>query len=328
RELAIRVAIGASVARLVRTALAETLLVALGGSLCGVAIAFTLLRLFANVAGGVMPRLRDVRLDLPVLAAPPLVARPVAPVCGVGPSIAAARTNFGPAFRQTGVAGSRSSRRLGALLVTVQIALSIVLLTGAGLLSRTVLRLLHDDAGIRPEHTLTMKLMLSESARFDAASRGPFMQELLTRLRALPAVQTAGVGSSLPPRVSQLRFTARFVTERSDNAYLFNLTAVTPGFLESLGARLVAGRLFEDADLTRDAPIIVISQTTVRQMFPGSTDPIGRELPVPLPLGGGPRVRPRVVGIIADIKFRGLQEAAGGGLYLQWKDLPAGLSYL
>src|SRR6185436_15336615 len=127
---AIRLAIGASVGRLVRTALAESLLLASAGWLCGLAIAAALLRLFVSLAGGVMPRVADITLDGPVLAATVLVALGVALLSGVGPALTSARTSFAPAFRQTGVAGTRSSRRLRALLVTAQMALSIVLLTG------------------------------------------------------------------------------------------------------------------------------------------------------------------------------------------------------
>jgi putative ABC transport system permease protein len=327
REFAIRLAIGASVTRLVRTALAESLVLALGGSLCGLAIAAALLRLFVHVAGGVMPRLAEVTLDPPVLGATLLVTATVALLCGVGPAWSAARTNFAPAFRQTGVAGNRSSRRARAVLVTAQIALSIVLLTGAGLLTRTVVTLLNDDGGIQPDRALTMKLMLSESTQFDAASRGPFMQELLARIRALPGVESAGVGSNLPPRVSQLQFTVSFVGGSGDKTIAINLAAVTPGYLESLGARLVRGRLFEESDIISDAPILVISETAHRQFSP-SEDLIGRELPFGLPRAGGKRVRPRVVGVVGDIKFKGLEQPAGGAMYVQWKDLPAGVSYL
>lgn len=327
RELAIRLAIGADSWRLVRTALAESLLIAFGGSLCGLAIAAGLLRLLVHFAGGVLPRLAEVAIDPPVLAATLLVTLAVALLCGLGPALSAARTTFAPAFRQTGASGTRTSRRARAMLVTAQIVLSIVLLSGAGLLTRTVVKLLNEDGGIQPDRALTMKLMLSESTQFDAASRGPFIQELLARIRALPGVESAGVGSNLPPRVSQLQFTVAMVTNSREEMTAINLGAVTPGYLESLGARLIRGRLFEEADTLRDAAIIVISETAARQFSP-SEDLIGRELPFGLPRAGGKRVPPRVVGIVGDIKFKGLEQPAGGAMYVQWKDLPAGVSYL
>src|SRR6185295_4788028 len=100
REFAIRLAIGASVGRLVRTALAESLVLALAGSLCGLGIAAALVRLFVSLAGGVVPRLAEISLDLPVLGATVLVALAVALLSGTGPALASARTNFAPAFRQ------------------------------------------------------------------------------------------------------------------------------------------------------------------------------------------------------------------------------------
>jgi hypothetical protein len=172
-------------------------------------------------------------------------------------------------------------------------------------------------------------MMLLEGTRFDAASRAPFVEELLARVRALPGVQSAGVGSNLPPRVAQLQFSVRFTNSDGTRNDLFrlNLGSVTPGYLESLGTRLIRGRLFEAADLVTDAPIVIISETAARQFSPGQ-DLLGRELPFGLPRADGRRVRPRVIGIVADVKFKGLEEPAGGALYLPWKDLPAGVSYL
>jgi putative ABC transport system permease protein len=281
------------------------------------------------MAAGVLPRLGDVTLDWPVLLAAVAVTAAVALVCGIGPALSAARTDFAPAFRQTGSSTTRGTRRVRAALVAAQIALSIVLLTGAGLLTRTVFRLLSDDAGIHVDRALTMKMMLLEGTRFDAASRAPFVEELLARVRALPGVQSAGVGSNLPPRVAQLQFSVRFTNSDGTRNDLFrlNLGSVTPGYLESLGTRLIRGRLFEAADLVTDAPIVIISETAARQFSPGQ-DLLGRELPFGLPRADGRRVRPRVIGIVADVKFKGLEEPAGGALYLPWKDLPAGVSYL
>jgi putative ABC transport system permease protein len=124
-----------------------------------------------------------------------------------------------------------------------------------------------------------------------------------------------------------LRFSVRRASNEKEEMIPLNLVAITPGYLESLGARLVSGRLFDPMDAASDAAIIVISESAARQFFPGK-DPLGSEVPFGLPRPGGKRARPRVVGLVADIKYRGLEQPAGGALYVQWKDLPAGISYL
>src|SRR6185436_16615414 len=129
-----------------------------------------------------------------------------------------------------------------------------------------------------------------------------------------------------------LQFTVRMVLgdgpDSRDQIYAYNVGSVTPGYFEAVGARLVRGRFFADADLADDTLLVVVSETAAKQLSPRE-DPVGKLLPMALPRSGGrPRTRPRVVGIVSDIKFRGLAEPAGGSFYVQWKDLPAGISYV
>jgi len=325
RELAVRLAIGAEPRRLVRAALFESLCVAVIGSGLGVGFAAVLLRIFSAYATGVVHHLGAIALDWPVLATTIGVAFVTTMVCGAAPAVQASRTDFAAAFRDTTASQSKTGRRLRFVLVVVQVALSIVLLTGAGLLSRTVLRLLQENSGIEPQHGLAATLMLGETTRFDARSRGPFMRELLTRVRALPGVREAGLGSNLPPSVMQIQIGVRF--DRAEQMQMLSLAGITPGYIPALGGRLIRGRLFETGDETSDGGIAVLSETAAR-VLSRERDPIGRQIAVSLPRASGGRFQPRVVGVITDIKYQGLDAPANGAIYVPWEELPASVSYL
>jgi hypothetical protein len=140
-------------------------------------------------------------------------------------------------------------------------------------------------------------------------------------------VTAAGAGSSLPPDNAAMEMRVRLVEGASDVTHSLSLAAVTPGYLEALGARLLAGRHFEDGDSHRDRPMVVISESAARALM-GGRDPIGRELPMGLvgQLRGSPRAR--VVGVVSDIKYLGLEEAAGATIYVPWSALPTGQAFL
>ncbi|HSK11501.1 MAG TPA: ADOP family duplicated permease [Vicinamibacterales bacterium] len=327
RDIAVRLALGARPRDLIRGAMLESLLLALAGSAAGIAIAAACLQVFANVAVDVLPRLASVRLDLPVLAGSVLVALLVTVACGVAPAWHAVRTGVGPALRVGATSASRATRRLRGALVAAQIALSIVLLVGAGLVSRTVLNLLGDAGGVRADHALTVRLMLDDAPRFNAVEKIPMVRELLRRVRALPGVTHAAVGSNLPPRRSQIQFTMRVVANGVDNTYSVYMASVTPGFFEAVGTPLVRGRLFDASDEASDQPVAVLSESAMKAISP-SKDLLGRELPFNPPAADPKRPKPLVVGVVKDVKYSGLDAPAFGAVYLRWTDLPSTVSYL
>jgi predicted permease len=220
------------------------------------------------------------------------------------------------------------ARRLRSVLVVLQMAMAILLLVGAGLLWRTVSGLIRTDLGNDGDRTLTMRLPLTETTSFDAAASQPFVERLLARVRALPGVDAAGIGSNLPPRSSQLVMTINVtITETSGDMRALDLTSVTPGYLEALGARRVRGRLFEARDLTAAEPVAILSESAAQQVAVLG-DPLDRELRYPLPSAGGPRVRPRVVGVVSDIRFSGLEADPRGNVYILRPQLPTGVAFL
>jgi putative ABC transport system permease protein len=326
-DLAVRLALGASRWQLVRAVLAESLIVACAASTAGVWIGFALVRVFTTVAAGVFPRLNAVAIDLPVLAASALVAFVITLLCGAAPALNAARSSFAPAFRATAATRSGPARRLRAALVVGQIALSIVLLTGAGLIIRTVSRLLEQAGGFQAKNAVAARLVMTDTTTFAATARLPFVTRLVERARTLPGVQAAGIGSALPPRMAPLQMSVRLIMNGQDRSQALTLASVTPGYLEALGAQLLRGRMFQEADVTGE-PTALLSESAARHLKTRE-DPLGRPLLFALPafVPGRPR-KPKVIGIVGDIKYTGLDSERAGTVYVLWPDLPAGLGHL
>jgi putative ABC transport system permease protein len=207
----------------------------------------------------------------------------------------------------------------------MQVTLATVLLVSAGLLIRTVAHLAHTETGIEPRHALAMRLMLTETTRFDADARGPLVRAMLDRVRALPGVTSAGIGSNLPPGRSQIQLGVSLVDRNKPVVNLMaSLASVTAGYLDAIGARTVAGRRFEDGDLTRGDHVAILSATAARVLFP-DRDPMGVQLPFALP---GTKIKSRVIGIVGDVRYEGLETSNVAAIYVPWSDLPVGMTYL
>ena len=329
RELAVRLAIGADRSRLVRTALVETAIIAGAATMAGIAVARMTLALVLPRVGDSLPRAHVIGLDGPVLIASLAIAAVVAIACGLAPALAAARSDVGVVLRQEAGTTTGGGHRVRAPLVVAQIALAVLLLTSAGLFARTVWHLWTTDIGASRDRVLTARLALTETTRFDAASRQSFIDELLRHVRSLPGVDAAGLGSNLPPRFNQLEMTIRFMDEERgrDETHGMNLVGVTPGYFRALGIPIRRGREFDDVDAGGEVTVAVISEMLAKQIA-SSRDLLGTQLTISVPTAGGKRVRPTVVGISADVKFVGLEQPTEGNTYIPWRQLPTGVSFL
>lgn len=328
REFAVRLAIGADPARLIRASLAESAIISTIATIAGLILARLTLSALLPLVRGTLPRGAAIGLDAPVVFASIIAGIVVALACGLTPALAAARSDVAVALRRESATTVGGSHRVRAPLVVAQIALTVVLLTGAGLFARTVWGLWTMDIGAEREHLLTARLALTETTRFDATSRGQFVDDLLRRVRGLVGVEAAGLGSDLPPRVNQLEMTVRFMDDSGrDDTHGMNLVAVTPGYFRALGVRLIRGRDFDDVDAAGDAPVAVMSQMLERQ-FASRQDLLGTRLTIQVPAVGGKRVRPTLVGVVSDVRFVGLEKQTEGNIYIPWRQLPTGVSYL
>ena len=325
KELSARVALGATTSQLVRGVLVETSLIALIASIIGAGLGTAMLQVFVNQAAPSVSGLHRVTMGLPIALAIAALTIMVALICGIVPALHAARARVSPLLRGTSSPGPQAWRMRGALVVA-QIALSCVLLIGAGLLTRTVSALMQQDHGFQPDGALEAKVVLSDTVLFDGPERAAFVPDLLERVRALPGVVHAGFGSNLPPRPPVMTMGIRLVRENQDETRMLKVGTATPGYLRALGARFVRGRDFEDADTQPGTAVVILSESVARFYFPGE-DAVGRtitRMPAMFRMPG----EPRVVGVVSDIKYEGLDSPASGALYIPWARRPLGRGYL
>jgi putative ABC transport system permease protein len=312
REMAVRLALGAGRARLVRHLVTECLLVGAIGGLAGVLVAAWLAPILQTLnpinVGGLRASLTDFRIDGRVLAFATLVSIATALVFAVAPALKATQ-----ATRADDVVGTlkRRDQRTGrdaggrrwlAALVIGELAITTMLLVGAGLVVRSFARLQHVPLGFVPTRVLAMEIALAPSRYPAQRDRDAFVQRLLDRVRALPAVRTAGVTTDLP--LDRLSVDAIFVAEGRAPATPAEvpITAhrlVSPGYLEALGVRLVNGRLLDARDRADAPPVVVVTEEFARQAWPDQ-DPIGRRARRRTVGSEAPWMT--VVGVIEDVK--------------------------
>lgn len=331
REFAVRLALGASRARLLRTLFFETMLLVVAGGGFGWWIAMLATAALDRQTELNLPRLATSMDGTPVTAGAIAACLLVILVCSGAPVLTVRHAHLATPLRAGASTGSRTGRRVRGALVVAQLAIAVVLLIGAGLLGRTLWVLSHTNIGLDlSPRVVTMAVPVGQSiGATDAASRTALTDRLLQEVRRLPGVEAAGVGSSLPPSASQILFTVRFTTTNNDRdtTRKFDLVSATDGYLDALGARIVQGRLFTAADTASNLPVAVISESAMRYLDLKG-DVTGRELSMSLPSASGQRVRPRIVGVMQDIRYTGLDAPANGAFYVLWRQIPTVRAHL
>jgi putative ABC transport system permease protein len=327
RELGLRTALGAGRGRLLRQMLTESLLLGLTGGATGLLLAVAFHRgLLALVANRMpVPRLDQVTLDATVVAFTMLLALGTGLVFGLMPALLATAT-ASDALREGGRhgGGPRSRRMLGAL-VAAEIALSLVLLTGAGLLVRSFLRLQNIDPGFRSEGLLTARVSLSAARYPESADASRFFREALEKVEQLPGVQSAAGISFLPLAGPGMATSFYRIDQPKPAEGEFPITEVrpvTPNYFRTMAVPQLAGRDFTAAD-TADAPLVaVVSEGLVRRVYPGD-NPLGKRLHVAIGRSEGMEVE--VVGVVGDVKFASLDAETRPAVYLPLPQLSIGM---
>jgi len=331
REFAVRIALGASRGRLFRVLAMETTILAAAGAAVGWWIASIAASLLERQTGLDIPRLATFTTSTPIAAGAGLAMLFVVAACGAAPMLAIGHATLATSLRVMASTGSPATRRLRDGLVITELAVAVVLLTGAGLLGRTVWTLSHTDLGVNaPEQVLAVTVPIGESTETDRAARVAIVEAMLHEVRRLPGVTAAGITGNLPPDASSFTMTVRYTTSDGDagSTRAFDLVPSSDGALEALGARFVAGRQFIDADAVLGQAVAVMSESALRHIGLDASRALDRELPMTLPSAAGVRVKPRVVGVIRDIRYTGLDTSAHGGIYVPWRQLPLGRAYL
>ena len=341
RELAIRAALGAARSRLVRQFLTEALLLSIIGGIFGVVAAVWGVDALLAIAPKDLPRLESVAVDLPVLIFAFGVCIAVAVGLGIFTAMRATSGNLRGALVEggRGQAGSQGSHRLGRAIVAAQIAITLALLVGAGLLGRSLLRVLSVDPGFRTEHVLTMGLDMPWGPAWSQETGAKGKQaarfaELFTRLRQIPGVAEVGAATDIPldeglpdglfVEVSQ----SEAPKKMSEFSKLWNdaartgeadFCAATNGYFRALGIRLIRGRMFDDHDGFNAPHVAVISESLARIKWP-KQDPIGHTIE----FGNmdGDLQLLTIVGIVGDIREYALETPARPTVYVNLLQRP------
>ena len=323
REIAVRQALGVSQWRLTRQLLTESLLLAFAGSAAGLGLAWWALRLLIAATTTNFPRVAETRLDLPVLVFTVLVTVATGVLFGMAPVIHSARRSSHETLKE-GARGSSSggARGMRGALVVAELALSLMLLAGAGLLIRSFLRLGEIDPGFRPEGVLTMRLSLPPE-RYTTPQQGhAFYRELLERVRQLPGVDSAGATTGLPLGRTGWSGTATIDTQAvspRDASPEVDQRPITPGYFEALGTKLVRGRYFNQRDTEASQPVAIVDETLANTYWP-QLDPIGRRLKTGGYNSSGPWRT--VVGVVRHIRYRTLESPSRVEFYWPYEQTP------
>ena len=330
RELAIRSALGAARGRLVRQFLTEAFLLTLIGGGLGVLGAFWGVAGLIALAPDNLPRLDSVSISLPVLAFAFLLSIAVAIGLGVFMAVRATSGDLGEALAGGGrsQAGSQSSQRIGRLIMGGQIAITLVLVVGAGLLGRSLMKVLEVNPGFRVDKIITMDVSLPDIDWTDSKAKvgeATFYRNLIDRLKHIPGVRNVGATSGLPlegglpnglfvlmtqnelPKIpTNFEALSRFFDElfrHKERTGTADFGVATEGYFQALGIPLLKGRIFDEHDGPDSPNVAVISESLARTRWPGQ-DPIGHTIEFGN-MDGDPRLL-TIVGIVGDVHDYGL----------------------
>jgi len=323
REMAIRTALGASRWRVVQQLLMESLLLGIGGAVLGTLVAYGGIKaLVAFIPDGAIPREAEIGLDTPVLFFSLGLAVVTALLFGLAPALQMARHDLVEPLKDSsrGISGGFRRGKLRSTLVVVEVALSLVLLTGAGLMMRTFAAIQQVDLGFNPNNILVARLPFPRGQYKTAADKQRFFSQLLPRLHTLPGVVGATEVSSLPPYGgigTEVEIPGKTHSDRWEAIYQL----VSESYFRTLGAKLVRGRLLEEAEVNSARKVAVVNKTLATKYF-GHEDPLGQQIQIKQlgAMPNAPVINPvfEIVGIVGDMKNRGIQEPIQPELFIPY----------
>ena len=313
KEFALRGALGAGRARIVRQLLIESLVLAGASAVLGVGLALLLLRWLAHQGSVALPLLGTLGVDRQALAWTVLISVFAAILFGLAPGLRMATGSLQEALKDTGAGAGlgRKSDRIRSALVIAEVALACVLLVGAGLLLKSFLKVLEIDLGFQPDRAASIRVEYDDSAANDelsAAKRSEIFEQILSRVRAVPGIEAAGMVDYLPLGQNRAWGTLAPKGKTYPNGVLPSplVYIVTPGFVRALGIPL-RGRDFTWADGFKSQRVIMINQSAARFYWPGE-DPVGKTL-----MAGDRELV--VIGVVDDVHEESLEGETGWQVY-------------
>ena len=316
KEMALRSALGAGRRRLIRQLLTESVLLTLVGGGLGILLALWGINLLVALQPANIPRLAELRIDRGVLLFASALSLVTGIAFGLAPALQATKLDLNDALKEGGkdTRGGGGRQRVRSILIVSEIALSFVLLIGAGLMIKSFWRLMQVDPGFNPENTLTMVVTLPTTRYAEPGRQVAFFQQAVERVSNLPGVGAAGVTTDIP--LFGGNSTGFNVEGRPPYAPgqrpLVEYRSVSPGYFQAMGIPLLRGRTFSEQD-RGDAPgVVIINETLARRYFPGE-DPLGRRLGF-----SGPTDWREIVGVARDTRNYGLDEEVKPEAYMPY----------
>jgi putative ABC transport system permease protein len=322
REIAIRSALGAGRRRIVQESLVESVTLGLAGGIAGCALTFFCTPVVLRLIGDGVPRAEEAGVNLPVLAFAALTSLASVIFFGVVPALRASAVDPITALKDGGGAAKYRRDWLRSGVVVGQVALSILLTAGAGLLATSFLKLLHAPEGFNPDHLLVYLFNLPDQQYRDRIPQ--FYQEYFRQLRALPGVESAGGARVVPMTSGNLFIKFDDPLHPSDSVHRLRaeMTPVSSGFFKAMQAPVIEGRDFNEADDVRSRPVMIVNHAFAQEFLPGE-DPVGKRVrPYAANGSEAPPLR-EIVGVVGDMRQSATQGDMPPAMYLPANQLPS-----
>jgi len=326
REVAIRVALGAGRSRIIRQVLTESALLSLAGGAAGLLLALWGLKVLIALSPANIPRLDQTGIDGKVLAFTIAVSLITGLIFGIAPALQSSRSDPNESLKEgaRGSTGGVGGRRVRNLLVVAEIALSLILLIGAGLLIKSFVRLQQFEFGFNPDNLLTMRVQLPGSKYREGKQVVDFYQRLLERMEAVPGVQSVGAISTVfitdTPNSTNFSIEGRPVPVGAEQIEV-PLDSISPSYFRVMGIPLLRGREFDNRDVEGSTPVVIINDTFAQRFFPGE-DPIGKRFCYGSPNRGNPWIT--IVGVVGDMRRTGFDRPVRPETFLPEAQNPDG----
>ena len=325
KEIAIRTALGASRGRVVRQLLAEALLLSITAAVAGTLLSLWGIKAMLSLSRQNLPRAYEISVDVRVLGFAVAIALLTSLLFGLTPALQSSRINLSESLKEgsRGLSSGQHSSRVRSLLVISEVALSLVLLIGAGLMIKSLASLLRVDPGFKPANTLTMHITLPGSKYPTSNQQIAFFQEVTHRVETLTGVQSIGLISSAPLSggvyAGGFSIQGRVTTSEADDL-VADRRMISPDYFNALGIPLLNGRGFSNRDDQAATGVVIVSESFARRFIPND-EPIGKRIK----LGGRDSTRPwlSIVGIAGDVRDTSVESDARPCVYVPYPQFPS-----
>jgi putative ABC transport system permease protein len=297
KEVAIRSLMGAGKSQILRQLLTENVLLALLGAALGLIFAEWALHFLIALTPTDLPRAAEISLDGRALGFTALVAVLVGILFGLAPALQAWRTDLNESLKESGGRGATARHRLGGALVAGEVALSLVLLVGSGLLIATFANLLRTSPGFDPSHVLSLQIWTTGAGQKSSEDLAVFYRKILERIEAVPGVEKAGIIAGGLPLERGGNTGVRLLSQKDSKWFSSDYREISPDYFRAMGVPLLEGRFFTDADSTDAAKVVIINAALAREKFPGR-NPIGEHVAV----FEFAETEREIVGVVGDVK--------------------------